>query len=105
MSNISPPRGYSAPFNVGSAAKEGGGNGSGGMYFGQEEQPEDNPWYSAGTQDPLANADLEDITYIPPAHHAPTGLDAIKIALAVSFYKDVAKNPVPFLGEPTSHAE
>lgn len=101
MSNISPPRGYTAPFNVGSAAKEGGGNGSGGMYFGQEEEPQDEqPWY-AGTQDPLANADLEDIPFVPPAHHAPLGLDTIRTALAVSFYNGFAKNPVPFLGEST----
>ena len=87
MSNIQAPRGLNVSNALQSAnsKQDGNGNGSGGMYFGQEEnqkQPQKNPFEDG------PKASLEDIVYIPPSFVSISDkLRPIKEALAHLLYQ------------------
>jgi hypothetical protein len=93
MSNIQGARGMTVPmFQPAGSKGDGGGNGSGGMYFGQEEpQEEQQPSYNQdfyGFDDFFNN----EVPYIPPVEpKAQDALTSWKNALANMLYENISK--------------
>ncbi len=93
MSNIQAPRGLSVPtFQPAGSKGDGAGNGSGGMYFGQEpEQEQPQPSYD---QDFYGFDDFfdADVPYTPPVEpRSHDALTAWKNALAKILYENISK--------------
>lgn len=89
--NIQSPRGIQAPsLQAASSKQDGGGNGEGGMYFGQEPQDESytyntNPFY-------YDSVDTGDMTFsVPLFGTVPASMGAWKTAIAISLYQDMSK--------------
>lgn len=91
MSNISAPRGLKPPTLQTAGKQDGGGNGSGGMYFGQEYQEpyaEDVFSYAAGG----AETSTGDMPYsFPLLNSISVLLTSWKTALANALYQGIRK--------------
>ncbi len=85
MSNIQGPRGLQASPLQTSSKQDGGGNGQGGMYFGQYPEQEEENW---GDSFRWRNADLDDIPFTVPVliDMISSKLKVWKTALAKMLY-------------------
>jgi hypothetical protein len=91
MSNIQSPRGLQVPtFQAAGQKGDGGGNGGGGMYFGQGPYEEPDSFTSSS---PDHDADLGDVPYsIPFFNSIREALSSWRTALATLLYKNVSKS-------------
>jgi hypothetical protein len=91
MSNIQAPRGLNVSNALQSAnsKQDGGGNGSGGMYFGQEEPyPQEDDTFMHSTE-----VDLDDIVYnVPFFTSIAEKLRPLKEALANILYQSLKQD-------------